>query len=174
MKNQNIILRTDRLVLRRVKASDISTLIDLWCDPVVTEHLGGPRDREKLQTIFDDDLKDPFAYEYDLWPVEEIQTKQVIGHCGLLEKEVDGKNEIEINYIFIPSAWGRGYAKEIGKALIEYGFTEKKLARLIALIKPENQASEHVAKSIGMKYEREVLRPGGETRKVYLIEGENQ
>ena len=98
----------------------------------------------------------------------------MIGYCGLLEKEVDGKNEIEINYIFKPSAWGKGYAKEIGKGIIEYAFSEKKLERLIALIKPENKASEYVAKKIGMKYENEVVRPGGEKRKVYVIEVENQ
>jgi ribosomal-protein-alanine N-acetyltransferase len=160
--------------LRRIQASDISTLIDLWCDPDVTKHLGGPRDREKIKPLFEEDVKNPFANEYDLWPVEETQTNEVVGYCGLLEKEVDGIDEIEINYIFKESAWGKGYAKEIGKGIIEYAFHEKKLARLIALIKPENKASEFVAKKIGMKYEKEVVRPGGEKRKVYVIEVENQ
>jgi ribosomal-protein-alanine N-acetyltransferase len=160
--------------LRRIQASDIPTLMDLWCDPDVTRYLGGPRDPEKIKPLFEEDLKDPFAYEYDLWPVEEKQTKEVIGYCGLLEKEVDGKNEIELNYIFSPSAWGKGYAMEIGKGLIEYAFTVKKLERLIALIKPENKASESVAKKIGMKFEKEVIRPGGEKRKVYLIEAGKQ
>ena len=109
-----------------------------------------------------------------MWPVEEIQTSEVVGHCGLLEKEVDGKDEIEINYFFKPSAWGKGYAKEIGKAIIDYAFREKKLERLIALIKPENDISEHVAQKIGMIYEKEVIRPGGTKRKVYVIEIEDQ
>ena len=173
MSNQKIILLTDHLCLRRIQVSDISTLIDLWCDPDVTKHLGGPRDREKIKPLFEEDVENPFAYEYDLWPVEEIQTNEVIGYCGLLEKEVDGKNEIEINYIFKPSAWGKGYAKEIGKAIIEYAFREKKLERLIALIKPENEASKYVARKIGMKYEKEVVRPGGAKRSVYVIEVED-
>jgi ribosomal-protein-alanine N-acetyltransferase len=174
MNHQKIILLTDRLCLRRIQTSDISTLVDLWCDPDVTKHLGGPRDRKKIQPLFEEDVENPFAHEFDLWPVEEIATKEVVGYCGLLEKEVDGKNEIEINYIFTPSAWGKGYAQEIGKAIVEYAFSVKKLARLIALIKPENKASEFVAKKIGMKFEKEVVRPGGEKRKVYLIEADNQ
>ncbi|MFC1996589.1 GNAT family N-acetyltransferase [Chloroflexota bacterium] len=174
MKNQKIILQTDRLCLRRIKNSDISTLIDLWCDPEVTKHLGGPRDREKIKPLFEEDAENPYAYEYDLWPVEDKQTNEVIGYCGLLEKEVDGIDEIEINYIFTPSAWGNGYASEIGTAIVEYAFTEKKLERLIALIKPENEASEYVAGKIGMKYEKEVVRPGGEKRKVYVIEVEDR
>ena len=174
MKNQKIILQTDRLCLRRIQTSDISTLVDLWCDPDVTKHLGGPRDREKIKPLFEEDAENPFANEYDLWPVEEMQTSEVVGYCGLLEKEVDWKDEIEINYIFKPSAWGKGYAKEIGKAIIEYAFIEKKLERLIALIKPENEVSEYVAKKIGMKYEKEVVRPGGANRSVYVIEVEDQ
>jgi RimJ/RimL family protein N-acetyltransferase len=174
MNNQTIILQTDRLCLRRIQLSDISTLLDLWCDPNVTKHLGGPRDRNKLKPLFDEDLENPFALEYDLWPVEEIETNEVVGYCGLLEKEVDGKDEIEINYIFKESAWGKGYAKEIGTALIEYAFTEKKLTRLIALIKPENKVSEIVAKRIGMKFEKEIIRPGGETRKVYEIKANEE
>jgi ribosomal-protein-alanine N-acetyltransferase len=173
MSNEKIILLTDRLCLRRIRSSDISTLIDLWCDPDVTKHLGGPRDREKIKPLFEEDVKNPFAHEYDLWPVEEIETNEVVGYCGLLEKEVEGENEIEINYIFHPSAWGKGYAKEIGKGIIEYAFNVKELKRLIALIKPENTASEIVAKKIGMKYEKEVVRPGGEKRIVYVIEAEN-
>ena len=173
MSDQKIILRTDRLCLRRIQASDISTLIDLWCDPDVTKYLGGPRDREKIKPLFEEDIENPFAHEYDLWPVEELATNEVVGYCGLLEKEVDGKDEIEINYIFKESAWGKGFAKEIGKGIIEYAFNVKKLDRLIALIKPENKASEFVAKKIGMKYEKEVIRPGGEKRKVYVIEVEN-
>lgn len=174
MNKQTTILETDRLLLRHVQPSDISALIDLWVDPDVTKHMGGPRDREKLQTIFDEDVKDPFAYEFDLWPVVEKETKEVIGHCGLLDKEVDGKEEIEVNYIFKSSAWGKGYASEIAHAIIEYAFEEKKLNRLIALIKPDNQSSERVAVKIGMTFEKEVIRPGGAARKVYVIESEDQ
>lgn len=174
MDNQEIILQTERLYLRRLQNSDISALIDLWCDPDVTEHLGGPRDRVKLKTIFEEDAENPFAYEYDLWPVAEKQTNEVIGHCGLLDKEIDGQAEIEINYIFKPSAWGQGYATEIGKAIVEYAFAEKELERIIALIKPENEASESVALKIGMQFEKEVVRPGGVRRKVFVIAAENQ
>jgi RimJ/RimL family protein N-acetyltransferase len=44
------------------------------------------------------------------------------------------------------------------------------LKRVVALIEPENRASERVAVKIGMSLEREVVRPGGERRKLYVIE----
>lgn len=173
MNNEMTILQTERLCLRRLQNSDVTALIDLWCDPDVTKHLGGPRDRTKLETIFEENVKNPFAEHYSLWPVVEKHSNEVIGDCGLLEKEVEGKNEIEVIYILKTSAWGKGYATEIGHAIKEYAFEELKLGRLIALIEPENKASERVALKIGMKFEKEVIRPGGAKRKIYVIEEEN-
>ena len=174
MNKQMTILQTERLHLKRLEHTDVSDLIELWCDPDVTKYLGGPRDRTKIKTIFEEDVKDPFAEQYDLWTVEEKQSKEVVGDCGLLEKEVDGKNEVEVIYIFKSSAWGKGYATEIGQALIRYAFEKMELERVIALIEPENEASERVALKIGMSFEKEVVRPGGAKRKIYVIEAGNR
>jgi RimJ/RimL family protein N-acetyltransferase len=113
--------------------------------------------------------EEPFAERYDLWPVVEKETGEVVGHCGLLEKEVEGRREIELIYVFARSAWGKGYATEMGRALKDYAFEELGLERLIALIEPENVASERVARKVGMRFDREVLRPGGALRRVYVI-----
>lgn len=164
------ILQTQRLCLKHLEAADLPALVDLWSDPEVTRFMGGPRDRDDLKTILEGELQDPFAERYNLWPVEELETGKIIGDCGLLDKEVEGVPEIEVVYVFAKGAWGKGYATEIGKALVRYGFEEVGLSRLIALIEPENQASERVALKLGMKCEKEVVRPGGALRKVYAIE----
>jgi len=44
----------------------------------------------------------PSAEQYDLWPVVEKETGQVVGHCGLLDKEIEGITEIELNYTSLP------------------------------------------------------------------------
>jgi ribosomal-protein-alanine N-acetyltransferase len=170
MKNQMTILETKRLRLKHLEASDVSVLIDLWTDPVVTEYLSGPRDRDKLIPFFEEELKDPFAETFNTWPLIEKQTGKVIGYCGLLDKEVAGTQEIEVIYIIGASAWGNGYATEIGSALVRYAHEEMGIKRLIALIEPENEASERVAAKIGMSFEKEVVRLGGGVRKVYSID----
>jgi len=169
MKNQMTILETERLRLKWLEASDIPILIDLWTDPDVTEYLGGPRDRDKLVAIFKEELKGPFAERFDLWPLVDKHTGTVIGDCGLLEKEVEGTREIEVIYVLGKSAWGKGFATEIGGALVRYAYEEMGIGRLIALIEPENQDSERVAVKMGMGFEKEVVRPGGAVRKVYAI-----
>jgi len=42
--------------------------------------------------------------------------------------------------------------------------------RLVALVDPENTSSEQVAKKIGMRLEKEVVRPGGEIRLLFVVE----
>ena len=151
----------------------MTPLVDLWADPDVTRHLGGPRDRDWLRGVFEETACAPFADRYDLWPVVEKETGKVVGHCGLLEKDVEGEAEIELTYVFSRSAWGKGYATEIGRALRDHAFDKLRIGRLIALIEPENVVSECVARKIGMRFDREVIRPGGALRKVYVVEAAN-
>ncbi len=164
------ILETERLILRLQRAADIDTLINLWSDPAVTHYLGGPRERDWLRTEFEEVGRNPAAEQYDLWPVIEKDSSQLVGNCGLLDKDIAGKTEIELIYVFAAGAWGNGYATEIGRALIQHAFEALELERLIALIEPENAASERVAQKVGMRFDREVIRPGGARRKLYVIE----
>ena len=164
------VLETERLLLRRIRRSDIEALVDLWSDPRVTAALGGPRDPGRLAGFFAEAAVDPFADDLDLWPLVERASNRIIGHCGLLEKEVDGRNEIEISYILATAVWGRGYATEIAAALRDHAFLTIGLSRVIALIEPGNVASERVAIKIGMRLEREIVRPGGAIRRVYGLE----
>jgi ribosomal-protein-alanine N-acetyltransferase len=98
-----------------------------------------------------------------------VDTHRVIGHCGLLDKEVEGHAEIELVYVLAADSWGRGYATEIAIALRDYAFRELGLRRLISLIEPENIASMRVAEKAGMAFEKEIVRPGGAIRRIYSI-----
>jgi len=163
-------LETERLLLRNIRASDKDFLIDLWTDADVTRYMGGPRDREQMRKDVAENLDDPFIEEYDLWPVIEKETDQPVGHCGLLMKEVEGKPEVEVVYVIDKRHWGKGYATEISKGLIDYAFDTKKLHRLIALIKPGNAGSGSVAKKAGMHLEKEVVRQSDIRMLLYVIE----
>ena len=66
--------------------------------------------------------------------------------------------------------WGQGYATEIGQAILRLAFTKMGLMRLVALIAPGNQSSERVAIKVGMHFEKEIIRPGGTIRKLYIVE----
>ena len=149
---EDIILKTDRLILRYQEKSDIKYLVDLWMAQDITKYCGGPRDKAYLIDEFRGSAEDPRKLEYDLWPVELKSTRTLIGHAGFIPKQIKGKEYIELNYYIEKSKWRKGYGKEIANALLNYAFNEKKLDKVIAIIDPQNGASKALAKVIGMKY----------------------
>lgn len=94
--------------------------------------------------------------ELRLWATVHKETGKFIGRCGLLPWEIDGKLEVEVAYLLDKAFWGRGLATEAARGILEYGFEKLNLPRLICLIEPENIASQHVSKRIGMTLERRV------------------
>ncbi len=160
-------IETQRLLLRSLQADDASPLATLWTDPDVTQFMGGPRDFEAVREILLADTQVVPLPEFDLWPVIEKATGQIIGHCGLLDREVDGVTEIELVYVFAKSAWGQGYATEMAAAVTAYAFDQLGLERIISLIDPDNTASESVAEKVGLHYEKDTVRPGGKIMRVY-------
>ncbi len=159
-------IETERLLLRPLQLTDVEALARLWADPAVTRYMGGPRDFARTRASLEADASAAPA-EFDLWPVVEKATGQLVGHCGLLDKEVDGETEIELIYVFARPAWGKGYATEMAAALKDYAFAQLGLKRIIALIDPENGASERVAGKLNLVYERDTLRPNGKTLRLY-------
>lgn len=142
-------------------------LAGLWSDPDVTRFLGGPRRVAALKADLEACVQTVESAPFECLPIEEKATGRLIGQCALLDKEIDGARETEIIYVIDAGNWGKGHATEAASALTDYAFGALGLARLIALIHPENAASERVAVKLGMRFEKETRRPGGHTMKVF-------
>ena len=112
-------IETERLRIRSLEVADAFPLAAIWSDPEVTRHMGGPRDFAAIREGLEEDAQAGDQAVMDLWTVVEKASGQVIGHCGFLEKDVDGRAEIELIYVFASDAWGKGYATEAALALRE-------------------------------------------------------
>lgn len=85
------------------------------------------------------------------------KTNEFVGICGLLQqKDVEGRDEIEVGYLFIQEYWGKGLATEAAKTCMEYGFHTLSFKRIISLIEPENIASIRVAEKNGLHKEKTI------------------
>lgn len=164
-----MILETERLLLRPIQYTDVNVLASLWTDPEVTRFMGGPRDFQEIHKVLLEDVQAEIRPKFDLWPVVEKETHRVIGHCSILEKEVDGKNEFELIYMLEKSVWEKGYATEIAVCIKNHAFKQLGLNRIIALIDPMNPASARVATKVGMRYEKDVVRPTGKTMQIFVL-----
>jgi ribosomal-protein-alanine N-acetyltransferase len=93
--------------------------------------------------------------ELGLWATIDKATNQFIGRCGLLPWTIDGIYEVEVAYTIRKDHWGQGLGSEAAQAILDYGFNQLHLTRLICLIDHDNQASIKVATKIGMTFEKD-------------------
>lgn len=163
-------LDTPRLLLRPLEASDIAVLTAIWEDPEVTRYMGGPRDADRVRRMLEEELRADSRDPIRFWPVIEKASGRVVGDCGLTRKDVDGRAEIELVYVFAADVWGKGYATEAAAEIRDHAFRHLGVTRLVALVDPENVASIRVAEKIGMQFEKETTRPGGALRRVYAMQ----
>jgi ribosomal-protein-alanine N-acetyltransferase len=83
--------------------------------------------------------------------VIDKQSQKFIGWCGLwVLKEND---EIEVGYALAKEYQGRGLATEAAARVLQYGFAELKLEKIVALARHENLASRRVMEKLGLKYD---------------------
>ena len=167
-------LETERLFLRPLQTSDIATLASLWADAEITRFMGGPRNYDEVYKSLTEDAQLQPQPMFDLCPVIEKETNQIVGHCGIIEKEVDSRDEHELVYVIAKSAWGKGYATEIAGAIKDDAFEHLGLKRIIALIDPMNPASARVAVKAGLQYEKDTLRPNDRIMQVFALDMPNR
>ncbi|WP_400194331.1 GNAT family N-acetyltransferase [Hymenobacter sp. B81] len=167
-----MLLETTRLVLRRLTPDDLDAVHRLDSDPKVMRYIVAPLSyegaRQYLQEILDNYEQFPGLGR---WAVVEKTTGTFVG-IHLL-KPLEASGHVEVGYRFFPGFWGRGYATEMTRALLRYGFQELGLRQIVAITKPENFASQHVLEKCGFKYQRLAHFYGDEVR-FYTIEGGNE
>jgi RimJ/RimL family protein N-acetyltransferase len=145
-------LETARLVGDRVDEGHLERLKELHSEPRVAEWLGGvPRDWAWLATK----LEHWQQHGYGDWIFSERDGGGVIGRCGLRWVLVDGADEVEVGYMVDPDCWGRGYATEMTRTVLEAGFALG-LDEIVAFTLPHNVGSRRVMEKSGMTYEKPI------------------
>jgi RimJ/RimL family protein N-acetyltransferase len=148
----NVIIETDRLLLRTFTEKDAPLLFDLNFDPEVTKFTYDPmKDINHAKQVLEEVILPQYAlYNHGRWAVHLKQRLEFIGWCGL--KFRPERNEIDLGYRFIKTAWGNGYATEAAFASIKHGFEKLNLQRIIGRAVPDNLASLKILEKCGMSY----------------------
>ena len=152
-----LILETPRLILRHLEPDDLDALFALYRDPEIRRYFpDGTRTRdqtrEELEWFLNSHPKFP---ELGLWATVEKRGGALLGRCGLLPWEIDGRSEVELAFLIDKTRWSEGFATEASHAIIEHAHIALHIQRLICLIMPGNVASVRVAQKVGMSFERE-------------------
>jgi len=157
---QGVILETPRLLLRKFTAQDADALEAFLGDSVVMEYYPAALDRRGVQDWIERNIGRYDRDGHGLWAVVLRDSHQLIGDCGCVMQEVEGRNEVEVGYHVRRDLWGRGYATEAARACVEYAFSRLGAERVISMIRPANVASRRVAEKNGMVCEKIVFWRG--------------
>ena len=142
-----VVLRTDRLVLRRWCAADLDAMAELHADPVVMATLGPVMDRAASDAAV---IRWDAAFEIDrwgLWCVERAGT--CIGFTGLARPWF--RDGVEIGWRIRRDAWGNGYATEATRAVLALGFEQIGLTEVLSFTAVINHRSRAVMERLGMR-----------------------
>lgn len=148
----NIIIETNRLLLRNFTLDDAALIYELNLDPEVTLYTGDPiQDINQAQDVLEQTILPQYAlYNHGRWAVHVKTTQEFIGWCGL--KARPERSEIDLGYRLMKKAWGNGYATEAAYACLKYGFEKFNLQRIVGRAMPGNTASLRGLEKCDMQY----------------------
>ena len=148
----NIIIETNRLLLRTFKALDTNLIYELNLDPDVTRFTHDPvKDLAHASEILEKVIIPQYVlYNHGRWAVHIRSTFRFLGWCGL--KYRPELNEIDLGFRLKKEGWGKGYATEAAYASIEYGFEKIGMRRIVGRAEIDNIGSWKVLEKCGMTY----------------------
>jgi RimJ/RimL family protein N-acetyltransferase len=147
-------LRTDRLLLRAWRESDLAPWAAMNADPEVRAYFP-----ELLTTEQSDASVARFQADLDRrgwgwWAVEVRATGEFIGFTGLDPVEDDMPfTGVEAGWRLARTAWGHGYATEAARAALDFGFRRLDLDEILAVTVATNLRSQAVMRRIGMTHD---------------------
>ena len=153
-----VFLETERLLLRRFTADDADLLVALDADPAVTFFITGGAPTPRAEVV-DEVLPAFLGYYarfpgYGFWAVEERATGDFLGWVHYRPLPDAPADEPELGYRLVRTAWGKGYATEASRAVIDHGFRTLGVRRVVASTMAVNTGSRRVMEKLGMRLVR--------------------
>ncbi|MEU0028523.1 GNAT family N-acetyltransferase [Streptomyces sp. NPDC006335] len=111
-------IRTRRLVLRAPEVRDRAAFVELLASPEVHTYLGGPRPRDELERelpAVPERWPGSFVVDLDGAMIGQILLRRATGH-----RRPAAAGKVDLGYLFLPRAWGHGYAAEACGAALDW------------------------------------------------------
>ncbi|MGD0628730.1 MAG: GNAT family N-acetyltransferase [Terracidiphilus sp.] len=148
-------LTTDRLILRRWRASDRDPFRALNADPRVMEFFPALLTAEESDQAIPR-IEDHFdRHGFSLYAAELIETQTFIGFVGISIPMFDAPfmPAVEIGWRLAYDYWGRGLTTEGARAVVRHAFLALRIPSLVSFTVPANLRSRRVMEKIGMVHD---------------------
>ncbi|GAA4269147.1 GNAT family N-acetyltransferase [Hyunsoonleella aestuarii] len=153
-------IETERLILRELRLSDLDGMFELDSNPEVHAYLGKKpvKTLEESVKILESVISQYQERGIGRFAAIEKPSGEFIGWSGIkfntgdMETLGDKRDFYDIGYRFIPRYWGKGYATESSKAVLDFGFKDLDIKTICGAAEIDNIASNKVLQKIGLKY----------------------
>lgn len=165
------LLRTDRLILRRVTSADAPFIQALVNDPDWLRYIGdrGVRTLEDARAYVRNGPARMYeTYGFGLYAVERRSDGAVMGLCGLIKR--DTLPEFDLGFAFLPAHRGQGYAREAAAMVLAEARDAFGLSRVLAITSLDNERSMALLESLGFRFEQVIrLTPEDPGTRLYAV-----
>jgi len=148
-------LVTERLVLRPLQPEDAVALWGEWNDPLVWRYIGAgvlpARGRIERGAALLGRMYLDRGWSGLL--VSRRSDGRVLGECGLYPWRQEGREtgDVELGYRFGREHWGKGYAGEAARAVLDWASGELGFTELVCVVQEANTASRRIAERLGFR-----------------------
>jgi RimJ/RimL family protein N-acetyltransferase len=171
MQRVEHVLLTRRLALRRFTVADVGNLLALDGDPDVMRFIGRTANsRAEIESRVLPWLLGSYAKDgrFGVWAADTradgafvgwFGLRPVVPSCAAMVAWADGPPDspaAELGYRLRRAAWGRGYATEGARALVDRTFTGPGVDEVVATTMAVNIGSRRVMEKAGLRYVRTV------------------
>ena len=153
-------LKSMRLETQYLSESDVKPWEEFLGDRDSTQYIlpQDPRDvAERSKSWIDFQLRRYADKKYGLQGLWLKETGELVGQCGLLTQNVDGREELEVGYHILKKHWGKGFAPEAAKLFIDFALEKGVSDSVISIIHKDNERSKRVAEKNGLKFEKALI-----------------
>ena len=143
-------LMTDKLILRHFTLADAQSCFECWGND---ENTGKYFPFLPVASIFDmEQLIKMYSGNEYMWAVVEKTSDSVIGHVNI-SIPYESLKIGELAYLLGSKWWGKGYAAEAAKAILQYMFIQKDMHLIEAKYNESNLPSAKLLKNLGFHYD---------------------
>lgn len=146
-------IQTPRLIMRKFQIEDAQSVLDFSTDVEVTKYTGDAgmiATLEQAQKLIQEQwYKQYEEIGYARLALIEKKSQRIIGFSGF--KYLEEYQLPEMGYRMLPQYWGKGYATESVKALMDHGRDFHRFKKVMAITDLRNKPSENVLIKTGFE-----------------------
>ncbi|SHF09287.1 GNAT family N-acetyltransferase [Clostridium fallax] len=147
----NIIIETERLILRKISNDDYLDIANILQDSEVMYAWEKTFSDEEVSNWIEENLKGYKRDGYSYFLAIDKKYNEVVGVMGPLIEIINNKSFIGVAYILNKNFWGKGYATEGVKGCIDYTFKNLNAKSVIAQIRTCNKSSQKVVERLNLQ-----------------------